>query len=386
MVRRLLISVLAAVLTLAGLLAPGAAAASRAGSAGPATGASPAACTGGVSVVQFAFSPPVITLTGQSALVLELQNCGAQPVQGSTAWYGQYVGPGCPVLDPGPTTPFTIAVGGTYELTNNYGNPGFGECQPTSLRMSVNVNVNGLGTVTTASATLQFAPACTGSGIVVDTFSFNPTTVVPTQNSLLTLVLQNCTGQAVKGETSWYPQLTWSGTGTPPGCPHLDPVAFSYSMAPGDLSTMSLGLDDPIASCLATGMHVTADVYEDGSSGVVASAAADLVITQPAPSLCHVTFTPTYWSGGFTANVTIANNTTSAINGWSLAFSFPGDQKITNVWNATVTQNGTSVTATNLGYNASIAPGGSQSFGFQGTWTLGNASPTSFFLNGSLCT
>jgi hypothetical protein len=251
--------------------------------------------------------------------------------------------------------------------------------------MNVSVSVNGVGTVATASATLRFAPACTSNGIVVDQFSFSPATVVPTQYSTLTLVLQNCTGQAVRGETSWYPHFTWSGTGQPPGCPYLDPVAFEYSMAPGALSTNSLGLGDPVASCLATGMHVTADVYEDGSSSKVASADADLVITPPAPSVCHVTFIPTYWTGGFTANVTIANTGTAAINGWTLTFSFPGDQKVTNAWNATVTQNGTSVTAANLAYNASIAPGGNQSFGFQGTWTIGNASPTVFAVNGALC-
>ena len=385
MVRRVLMSVFAAVVTLAGLPAPDtASAASVAGSQRLANVASPAACTGGVSVTQFAFSPPIIEPTGSSDLVLVLKNCGTQAVQGSTIWYGRYVGQGCPVLDPGPATPFTIAVGSTYELTDTFGDPGSG-CQPTSLRMNVNVNVNGVGTVATASATLGFAPACTGSGIAVDLFSFSPAAVMPTENSTLTLVLQNCTGQDVKGETAWYPRLTWSGTGPPPGCPNLDPLAFAYSMAPGALFTASVGIGDPIAGCLATGLHVTADVYEEGSSSTVAGADADLVITQPAPSVCHVTFTPTYWPGGFTADVTITNNTTSVINGWSLTFAFPGDQKITNAWNATVTQNGTSVTAVDLGYNASITPGGSQSLGFQGTWTLHNASPTAFSVNGALC-
>jgi hypothetical protein len=44
------------------------------------------------------------------------------------------------------------------------------------------------------------------------------------------------------------------------------------------------------------------------------------------------------------------------------------------------------VTATNLSYNATIAPGGSQSFGFQGTWMANNTSPASFRLNGTACT
>ena len=32
------------------------------------------------------------------------------------------------------------------------------------------------------------------------------------------------------------------------------------------------------------------------------------------------------------AAVTIANSGSSAISGWTLAFTFPGDQKITNAW------------------------------------------------------
>jgi len=52
---------------------------------------------------------------------------------------------------------------------------------------------------------------------------------------------------------------------------------------------------------------------------------------------------------------------------------------------ATVTQSGASVTATNASYNGTIAAGGSQSFGFGGTWTNNNANPTTFILNGSVC-
>ena len=101
---------------------------------------------------------------------------------------------------------------------------------------------------------------------------------------------------------------------------------------------------------------------------------------------CHVTYTKNEWTGGFTANVTINNTGTSAISGWTLKFTFPGDQKITNAWNAAITQSGTSVTATNLSYNATINPGGNTSFGFQGTWTANDTVPTSFSVNGSACT
>ena len=101
---------------------------------------------------------------------------------------------------------------------------------------------------------------------------------------------------------------------------------------------------------------------------------------------CHVTYTKaSEWQGGFVANVTIANTGTSPISGWTLTFSFPGDQKITNAWNATVTQSGASVTATNASYNANISPSGSTSFGFQGTWTANDNAPASFTVNGTAC-
>jgi len=83
--------------------------------------------------------------------------------------------------------------------------------------------------------------------------------------------------------------------------------------------------------------------------------------------------------------VTITDKGTTAINGWTLKFTFPGDQKLSNAWNATATQSGQSVTAVNMSYNAAISPGGNTSFGFQGTWTNSDAAPTAFTLNGAAC-
>lgn len=85
------------------------------------------------------------------------------------------------------------------------------------------------------------------------------------------------------------------------------------------------------------------------------------------------------------ANVTIGDTGTAAVSGWQLAFTFPGDQKITNAWNATVSQSGSSVTAANASYDGTISPGGSVSFGFQGTWVSNDTAPTSFSLNGTAC-
>jgi hypothetical protein len=376
--RRLLLAVAATVvLPLAVTLGPSAA-----------NAATTAACTDGVAVNQFAFSPSSVPLGSSSNLTLVLQNCTSQTVQGSTDWYGQYAGQECPVLDPVAFN-YSIAPEGTYTLTNSYGDPGFSTCQPTALTISANVNVNltsTLGvTAATVSATLQFTAACT-NGVAVNQFSFSPGTVAAGQTSTLTLVLQNCGSQIVQGSSEWSPTFTWAGTGSPPGCPVMDPVAFNYSMAPGATSTATLGLGGALGSCLATGIQVTLDVTVNGVTGTAATATANLVITQPVAAGCQVTYTPNNWQGGFTANVTITNNGSSAMTSWTLTFAFPGDQKITNAWNAAVTQSGTSVTATNLNYNGAISPGGSQSFGFQGTWSTSDTSPTGFSVNGMACT
>jgi endo-1,4-beta-xylanase len=101
---------------------------------------------------------------------------------------------------------------------------------------------------------------------------------------------------------------------------------------------------------------------------------------------CHVTYTKnSEWPGGFTAQVTIANTGTTTINGWSLTFTFPGDQKITSNFNGAFSQTGENATLTNASYNGTIAPGASITDGFQGSWTSSDASPTSFSINGTAC-
>jgi acetylxylan esterase len=109
--------------------------------------------------------------------------------------------------------------------------------------------------------------------------------------------------------------------------------------------------------------------------------------TSPPPaSTCHVTYAKaSEWAGGFLAGVTISDTGTTAVNGWKLAFTFPGDQKVTSAWNATLSQNGTSVTAASASYDAAISPGESVSIGFQGTWTSNDTPPAAFTLNGTAC-
>jgi endoglucanase len=112
--------------------------------------------------------------------------------------------------------------------------------------------------------------------------------------------------------------------------------------------------------------------------------------TQPPPLGCRVAYTvPNDWGSGFTAQLTITNTGGTAINGWTLRFTFAGNQRVTNGWNAAWSQpaGSASVTATNLDYNRTIAAGGSVGdLGFNANYSGGNARPTSFTLNGRPCT
>ncbi len=101
---------------------------------------------------------------------------------------------------------------------------------------------------------------------------------------------------------------------------------------------------------------------------------------------CKITYATNDWGTGFTANVTVANTGTAAISSWTLAFSFTGNQTITQGWSATWTQRGTSVTAVNMPYNGSLAPGGSASIGFSAVYSGSNPRPATFTLNGNPCT
>ena len=101
---------------------------------------------------------------------------------------------------------------------------------------------------------------------------------------------------------------------------------------------------------------------------------------------CRVTYGTNTWSNGFTANVTVANTGSSAVNGWTLGFTLPSGQTVTNSWNAALSGTSGALTARNTTHNGSLPAGGTASFGFQGTYSGTFASPSAFTLNGSACT
>ncbi len=117
-----------------------------------------------------------------------------------------------------------------------------------------------------------------------------------------------------------------------------------------------------------------------GSAGLVA-----LPQAAAAPG-CRVEYTVTsQWQGGFQGDVRITN-LGDALSGWTLAFTFPSGQRVTQGWNATWTQSGSSVSVAALDWNRQLGTGATASAGFTGSWSGSNAVPTSFSLNGTACT
>ena len=161
-------------------------------------------------------------------------------------------------------------------------------------------------------------------------------------------------------------------------------LTYRATGLPSGLSISSSGLVTGTPGAAGTFNVTVTATDSNGASGSV-SFAWTIGTGTTGGGTCRVSYTKNEWGGGFTANLTVANTGTSAINGWTLTWSFPGDQKITSAWNATVTQTGSAATATNLSYNAAIAPGGNVQFGFQGTWTANDTNPTAFALNGTAC-
>jgi cellulase/cellobiase CelA1 len=84
---------------------------------------------------------------------------------------------------------------------------------------------------------------------------------------------------------------------------------------------------------------------------------------------CTATFrVMSQWGGSFQGEVAVKNTSAGASSAWTATFAFANGQQVTQWWSTTLAQTGTAVTAHNVGYNGTLAPGASTSFGFLATW------------------
>ncbi|MEJ3744891.1 cellulose-binding domain-containing protein [Actinomycetes bacterium KLBMP 9797] len=122
-------------------------------------------------------------------------------------------------------------------------------------------------------------------------------------------------------------------------------------------------------------------------AAAVAGGTTAAVVAHAASTGCSVSYTiGSQWNAGFTANVAITN-LGDPVSTWTLGWSYAAGQTVTQAWNASVSQSGSAVTATNAAWNGRIATDATTSFGFNGTRNgASNPVPTAFSLNGVTCT
>ncbi|WNM39475.1 cellulose binding domain-containing protein [Micromonospora halotolerans] len=182
--------------------------------------------------------------------------------------------------------------------------------------------------------------------------------------------------------------ITW-----PPAAPGGAPIAKyevyrqhgAVSEQLGETARTSLTVGN-----LEPGTRYTVNVLARDTAGRVSWSSPPLTFAtgSPAASTCAVRFHPdTDWGNGYVATVDIVNTGPSAIDGWTLTWTWPTNwQQVSSGWSANWSQAGTRVTATSTADNRRLAAGGgSTSAGFVGAYSGPNVPPGAFRLNGTVC-
>ena len=118
------------------------------------------------------------------------------------------------------------------------------------------------------------------------------------------------------------------------------------------------------------------------------SALITFTVPPPANASCAVHYAVSNsWPGGFGATVTLTNRAATAIDGWTLTFTWPAaGEAVQSGWNGTWTQTGQNVTVTSASWNGTIAAGGGTvGLGFSGADTGQFPAPAAFYINGTVC-
>ena len=163
----------------------------------------------------------------------------------------------------------------------------------------------------------------------------------------------------------------------------------SYTMTTGTTSVSDLDLAPLVQDAVSRGYTSTSwylidieagfELWQGGAGLATNSFSVDINGAAPVPATCSGTYSvPSSWSGGFQGQVVVADTSSnSPVNGWTLTFTFPGDQEITSLWDASYTQSGETVTVTNASYDGTIAAGGSVTIGFNASYSGTNTAPAS---------
>ncbi|MCT7355750.1 cellulase family glycosylhydrolase [Streptomyces sp. 15-116A] len=191
---------------------------------------------------------------------------------------------------------------------------------------------------------------------------------------------------AASAVTSSSATLTWSAATDAHGVTGYDVVRIGDGEE--TVVTTTTGTSATLTGLAPATSHVFAVYARDAAGNRSARSGTVTVTTSPGGSGedCAVAYRVTgQWPGGFQGEVTVRNTGTRAVDGWTLHWTFPGEQRVTNLWGGTAAQSGAEVTVTSAPYMAAIPAGGSVTIGFTATRADGDRNPTAFTLNGAAC-
>ena len=397
-----------------------------------------------LSVVQGSTATDTITVTGTGGFTGAVTLAASGLPSGMTASFGTNPTTGSSVLTLTSSCSSTVGTA-TITITGTSGTL----TASTAISLTLAVPVSGAFTIAPSAATLSVTQggtatdtitattaACSSSSVtfaasglptgVTAAFSPNPATgssvLTFTASSSAKVGTSAVSVTGTSGSTSATTTIALTvNTLTPPGFT-LAPSATSLSFAQGASGTDTIAVTDAggftgavtlAAAGLPSGVTATfgtnpatgtsavtfaasstattgtSTVTITGTSGTLtASTTIALTVTGTTSGFgCSVTYTITpQSSSSFGAAIAISNTGTTAWTGWTLQWTFANGQTIQSLWNGVETQSGALVTVTNESYNGSVAAGGSVSdIGFNGNLVGGNAAPTAFSVNGTLC-
>jgi Cellulose binding domain/Fibronectin type III domain len=331
------------------------------------------------------------------------------------------------VTEPAPETPFSPYYG--IEMLSKLGSPGDQMVSATSSNSllkvhavhraggSMDVLIDNEDPGNSYTVSLAYNGFTASGSPTVFTFANNANSITSTTQSSassvtvgpysLTVVQVPGSGNGVSGPgapgqptvSGLSSSTSGSNTGTatlnwPASTPGTYPIADYQVYQQGSGGTQTLAGTTTSTSLNLTGLTIgtsyTYNVIAVDSQGNKSLPSPPVTFTVPPPanSSCAVHYTlNSSWPGGFGASITMTNKGSSAINPWTLTFTWPNSgEAVQSGWDGTWSQTGSTVTVTAESWNAAIAAnGGTQSIGFNGTDTGQDPAPVAFYINGSIC-
>ncbi|MFF3889978.1 cellulase family glycosylhydrolase [Streptomyces sp. NPDC001914] len=170
------------------------------------------------------------------------------------------------------------------------------------------------------------------------------------------------TGLAVTGTTASSVSLSWQASTDDTGVTGYD--VYRGTTRAGQVTGTSY-TDTGLTAGTPYDYTVRARDAAGNTSTASASVTATTTGTGGGSSGCKATYkVSSDWGSGFNADVTVTNTGSSTTKSWQVTWEWAGNQSVSGMWNASYSQVGRTVTASNADHNGAVAAGASTGFGF----------------------